>query len=98
MKEELFNELVESVKQGGAILQGEINASRTFEYNPPNVQLIRKKYGLSQAKFANLFGISVSTLQNWEQGRRKPDGPAKVLLKVAEKHPDAIIDALHNSS
>ncbi|RMD99412.1 MAG: helix-turn-helix domain-containing protein [Calditrichaeota bacterium] len=96
MKENLFNELVESVKEGGAILRGEMKPSREFIFEPVDVQSIRKKYGLSQDKFAKLLGISVATLRNWEQGRRKPEGPARVLLKVAAKHPQAVLDAVHN--
>ena len=96
MKEELFIELLESVKQGGAILRGEVEPSREFLLEPINVQAIRKNYGLSQDKFAKLLGISVATLRNWEQGRRKPEGPARVLLRVAAKHPEAVLDAIHN--
>ena len=95
MKEESFKELLDSVKQGGAIMRGEMNPSRVFEFDKINVQSIRKKYGLSQDKFAKLLGISISTLRNWEQGRRKPDGPARILLLVAAKHPEAILDAVH---
>ena len=96
MKEELFSELLESVRQGGAIMRGEMKPSRVFEFDQPDVQSIRKKYGLSQDKFAKLLGISVSTLRNWEQGRRKPEGPARVLLRVVAKHPEAILDVVHN--
>ncbi|MBD3338136.1 MAG: helix-turn-helix domain-containing protein [Candidatus Lokiarchaeota archaeon] len=96
MKEKLFKELLDSVKQGGEIMRGEMKPSRSYEFDQPNVQLIRKKYGLSQEKFATLLGISVSTLRNWEQGRRKPEGPARVLLRVAASHPEAILDAVHN--
>ena len=96
MKKKLFEALLESVKQGGAIMRGETEPSRTFDFDQPNVQLIRKKYGLSQEKFAILLGISVSTLRNWEQGRRNPEGPARVLLRVAARHPEAILDAVHH--
>ncbi|MDZ7341986.1 MAG: helix-turn-helix domain-containing protein [candidate division KSB1 bacterium] len=96
MKDELFEELLESVKQGGAIIRGEMKAGRFFKFDPPDVQLIRKNYGLSQEKFAKLLGISVSTLRNWEQGRRKPEGPARILLRVAATHPQAILDAVHS--
>jgi putative transcriptional regulator len=51
----------------------------------------RAHFKLSQAKFAALLGISVVTLQNWEQGRRQPEGPAKVLLRVAATHPDVLL-------
>lgn len=96
MEDELFNELLESVKQVGAILRGEMKPSRVFEFDQPDVTLIRKKYGLSQEKFAALLGISASTLRNWEQGRRKPEGAARVLLRVAATHPEAILEAVHN--
>ena len=96
MKKQLFEELLSSVKQGGAIMRGEMKASRTFDFDKPNVQLIRKQYGLTQQKFATLLGISISTLRNWEQGRHNPEGPARVLLRVAATHPEAILDALHH--
>lgn len=53
---------------------------------------IREQFGLSQDKFADLVGISVGTLRNWEQGRRKPEGPARVLLRVASRHPEVLLD------
>ena len=59
-----------------------------------DARAIREHYGLSQEKFASLMGISVATLRNWEQGRRSPEGPAKVLLKVASKYPEAVLDVV----
>jgi len=56
------------------------------------IQALRESLRLSQAKFSALLGISVDTLQNWEQGRRSPTGPAKVLLKVAALHPEVILE------
>ena len=94
MKDELFEELVASVKEGGAILRGETEAARETEFEDPDVVAIRQEYGLSQAKFAALLGISVRTLQNWEQGRRHPQGPARVLLRVAARHPKAVLDTV----
>lgn len=93
MKKELFNELLESVKEGGKILKGKAKPSRAYHVKDPEVQKLRKKYGLSQDKFAQLIGISVGTLRNWEQGRRKPEGPARVLLAIVEKHPEAVLDS-----
>lgn len=55
-----------------------------------NASTIRAQFGMSQRQFARMMGISVNTLQNWEQGRRRPDGPARVLLRVAAKHPEAL--------
>lgn len=96
MKKELFEELLESVKQGGAIMRGEMKPSRTFKFPESEVRKIREQYGLSQDKFATLMGISVATLRNWEQGRRKPEGAARVLLRVASKHPEALLDLATN--
>jgi len=92
MEEELFAELLESVREGGAILRGEKEAARTFVVEAPNVKRIRERYKLSQTEFAALLGISTKTLQNWEQGRRQPHGAARVLLQVAAKHPEAVWD------
>jgi len=94
MNDELFQELLASVREGGAILRGKQKPAREFRFEEPDVAAIREEYGLSQTKFAALLGISVRTLQNWEQGRRHPHGPAKVLLRVAAKHPRAVLDAV----
>lgn len=96
MKKELFDELLQSVKQGGAIMKRAMKPSRTFTFPESEVRKIREQYGLSQDKFAILMGISTATLRNWEQGRRKPEGSARVLLQVAEKHPNALLDLASN--
>ena len=96
MKKKLFQELLDSVKQGGAIMKGTIKPLRTFSFPESEVRKIREKYGLSQDKFATLIGISAATLRNWEQGRRKPEGPARVLLRVAATHPDALLNIIAN--
>lgn len=94
MKDELFAQLVASVKEGGKILRGEEEPSRTFSYGALDIKRIRGKYNLTQEQFASMLGISVRTVQHWEQGRRVPEGPAMVLLRVADRHPEAIIDAV----
>lgn len=96
MKKELFDELLESVREGGAILRDEQAPSRVFSFEEPNVRSLREKHGLSQPKFAALMGISVGTLRNWEQGRRQPEGSARVLLRVVERHPEAVFEAVGN--
>jgi len=58
----------------------------------PSVTEIRERTGLSQAKFATLLGVSVRTLQDWEQGRRAPSGAARTLLMVAAKNPRALLE------
>ena len=98
MRDELFEELQASIKQGGKILKGKRKPSREFNYDHPDPKQIRERLGLSQSKFAKLLGISTSTLQNWEQGRRKPEGPAKVLLNVAANYPEAIFNTVFQSS
>jgi putative transcriptional regulator len=97
MKNELFEELLESVREGGTILRGKRSAARRTSVGEPDVQAIRESYGLSQDRFAALLGISVRTLQNWEQGRRHPHGPARVLLRVAAKHPKAVLDVVRKA-
>jgi putative transcriptional regulator len=86
---------LESVREAKAIMRGEKQPSRVFVYDEPNVKTIRRRFKLSQPKFAGLLGISVGTLRNWEQGRRQPEGAARVLLLVAAKHPEAILDTIH---
>lgn len=94
MNEELFAELVASVKEGGAILRGENEPSRVFQLDPVDIKSIRDGYKLTQEEFAAMLGISVRTLRNWEQGRRTPEGPAMVLLRVAARHPEAVLDTV----
>lgn len=94
MKKELFSQLLESVREGGAILWNEREPARAFSFEEPDVRTLREKHGLSQPKFAALMGISVGTLRNWEQGRRKPEGSARVLLWVVEKHPEAVFEVV----
>lgn len=94
MKEDMFNEPLQSIDQAGKIRKEEIEPSRVSVINEPDVAAIRNKYDMSQNDFAHLLGISVATLRNWEQGRRKPQGPAKVLLQIAFKRPKAILESL----
>jgi putative transcriptional regulator len=61
--------------------------------NVPSVSSVRERTGLSQARFAQLLGVSVRTLQEWEQGRRAPSGAARTLLLIAHKNPRALLDA-----
>ena len=59
------------------------------------MRAIRQKTGLSQDRFAYLIGVKPATLRNWEQGRRKPTGPAKALLRILEADPEGVVRALH---
>ena len=94
MKDEVFEELLQSVREGGSILRDERAPSRRFELEEPDVKKVRATYRLSQPKFAALMGISPATLRNWEQGRREPEGSARVLLRVVARHPEAVLDVV----
>ncbi len=95
MKNKNFKDLLTSIDQARKIHAGKIKPGRIFKFYPIIVTNIRKKLHVSQAEFAHLIGVSVDTLQNWEQGRRRPEGPALALLKVAEINPEAVMEALH---
>ena len=86
MKRDIGQEILEGIS---AIKAGK--GKRKNLQMPPDVKAIRNKIGLSQSAFAGLLGVSVRTLQEWEQGRRKPQGPAKALLGVADRHPEALL-------
>ena len=94
MRRKDFDSLVTSIQQAGKIRRGEMKASRVTEFPPINVKAIRQRLKKSQSEFARMIGVSVSTLQNWEQGRRKPEGPARALLKVAAENPEVVSAAL----
>jgi len=78
-------EILEELRQ---IKRGEYGRVTTI----PSVSEVREKTGLSQARFAQLLGVSVRTLQDWEQGRRAPSGAARTLLMVAAKNPRALLE------
>src|SRR5258708_17709057 len=84
-----FAKLVSSIREAGRIRRGEARLSRVTEFAPMDVKAIRRRLGKSQSAFAHMIGVSVSTLQNWEQGRRRPEGPARALIKVAAENPEA---------
>jgi len=94
VKKDMFDQLVASVKEAGKIHRGEAKASRMFVFEPADVRKIREKLHKSQSEFAQMIGVSVATLQNWEQGRRQPEGPARALLVVAAKAPNVVAKAL----
>ena len=95
MQKEMFEELLLSVKEAKDIMRGKKEPSRKFYIEKPDAKEIRKKLHLTQNQFASLMNISIHTLRNWEQGRRQPEGPAKVLLNVANNHPNILIEMLN---
>ena len=95
MEEALFNDLLQSLKEAKAIAHGKAVASRRFKTELPDVKAVREQTGLSQSEFARMMQVSTKTLQNWEQHRRNPTGPAVALLKIVLTAPDLALKALH---
>ncbi len=88
--------ILRGLEQALAIVKGEADPSSYRVHCPKilNVAAIRKKTGMTQERFAQRFGVSVNTLRHWEQGTRNPEGPARTLLKVIDKEPEAVERAL----
>jgi len=95
MEKTLFNDLMQSLKEAKSIAHGQTKASRRIKVEAPDVKSVREHIGLSQSEFAGLMQVSIKTLQNWEQHRRNPTGPAAALLKIVRVAPDVAIKALH---
>lgn len=89
-----FTEIAAGLQDAIAHAKGEANATSEHQPETINVKAIREKTGMSQQHFCATFGISLGTLRHWEQGLRAPRGPARVLLKVVEKNPQAVIEAI----
>jgi len=94
MDDILFSQLKASVEEAAEIARGKAAPSRVFHVCGVNVQHIREKAGLSQRELAELMRVSVRTLQNWEQGRRQPTGPAEALIRIFERAPESAVQAL----
>lgn len=88
--------LIAAAKNARAIARGEADP-KTYRIHVPadvDVAVIRKKLKLSQAEFASHFGIAPGTLKDWEQRRKRPEGPARVLLMIIDREPEAVRRAL----
>jgi putative transcriptional regulator len=85
-------EILEGIEEIKRFKKGEIKLNTRTLNEPSPAKAIREKLKLSQSAFAGLMGVSPRTIQDWEQGRRKPQGPAKSLLRVAEQHPEIFIE------
>jgi putative transcriptional regulator len=89
MNKKNFDLLLGSMREGAQILRGERAPSRRFTVDKKeDVQYVRQTFHASQDAFAKFMGVSVSTLRNWEQGRRRPTGAARVLLTIALRQPE----------
>jgi putative transcriptional regulator len=90
MKRELFEELLESLREAAAITRGELGPAAITRFPAVDTRAIRESFGATQLEFSRTIGVSLATLRNWEQGRRRPQGPARILLLVVAKHPHVV--------
>jgi putative transcriptional regulator len=93
MKRAAFEELLASVKRASEFAR-ERAPARPFQVNALTIKRLRGWTELSQPEFADLLGVELSTLRNWEQGRREPTGPARALLRAIHNDPEHVIRAL----
>ncbi|MBE2220449.1 MAG: helix-turn-helix domain-containing protein [Anaerolineae bacterium] len=85
---DIGNEILEGILEIKAFKAGKVDLKTRELSEPSSAKEIRQELGLSQFAFAGLMGVSLRTVQDWEQGRREPSGPAKSLLRIAEQHPE----------
>jgi len=96
MDKQHFQQLVKGVREMKRHIAGKsVRGARTSEFFEPDVRAIREAAKISQTQFAKLIGVNVRTLQNWEQHRTRPTGPARALLKIVASDPKSAIEALH---
>jgi putative transcriptional regulator len=91
-----FNQLVKGIREMKQHMAGKpVRGARTTSVDEPDVRAIRKAADISQSQFARLIGVNLRTLQNWEQRRTRPTGPARALLKIVASNPKSALEALH---
>jgi putative transcriptional regulator len=100
MSKKAFNKIAAGLKDAIAIARGEAGRASYRVHVPADVDVgrIRRKLKLSQSDFAARFGIAPGTLRDWEQKRKRPEGPARILLVVIEREPDAVERAIRAST
>jgi putative transcriptional regulator len=96
MARKAFEKIMSGLEDALAYADGDVSrgAVHKVEVKEVDIVALRKRLGLSQDKFALLFGFSAKTVRNWEQGIRHPEGPARILLQVIEREPEAVMRAL----
>ena len=95
MDKQHFDQLVKGVREMKRHVAGKaVRGAKSTELSVPSVRSIREAAQISQSQFAKLMGVNLRTLQNWEQERTKPTGPARALLKIVASDPKAL-EALH---
>lgn len=92
MKDELFAELLDSVKEAGEIRRGEREPARVTVVDAPDVAAFRAEHNLTRDELAGVLCVNVRTIESWEQKRRSPSGAARMLLQVAVRHPETVLE------
>jgi len=89
-------QILGSIRRTREVLRGEVDGAYVTVHTPESVDVkaIRERLGMSQSKFAKSFGLEVATVRSWEHGRRRPEGAARVLLRVIDREPEAVQRAL----
>ena len=96
MDKQHFEQLIKGIREMKRHVAGKVvRGARVTEMTEPDIRGIREAAKISQTQFAKLIGVNVRTLQNWEQNRTRPAGPARALLKIVASNPKAAIEALH---
>jgi len=98
---EAGNSIIAGLKDAIAYAQGDATRGREYSVRVPDyvdVKAIRKRLRLTQVAFAQCFGFQLSSVRNWEQGRRYPEAPARAFLTVIEREPEAVYRALNQST
>lgn len=96
MSKRALNKIMQGVEEARAYLEGTADKSRYRVHVPRaiNVKKIRRRLGLSQEAFAETYGFALSAVRDWEQGRRRPERSARILLRIVEREPEAVTRAL----
>jgi putative transcriptional regulator len=94
MSKKAFEAIEQGLREAIEYGKGNTAGARAHEVEVPDVASARKRLNLTQREFSKVFALPLSTIRNWEQGARTPEGPARVLLKVIEQEPRAVMRAL----
>lgn len=96
MSKRAFDKIMQGIKEAGAYLDGSADKSRYRVHVPEKIDVrkIRRRRSLSQEAFAQKYGFALSAVRDWEQGRRRPERSARILLKLVDKEPEAVSRAL----
>ena len=94
MTTDAYNSIASGLKDAIAHAEGDESRAKAHKVHVIDVRAVREKLGMTQSQFASAFGVSIATVRNWEQGRRVPRGPARVLLLVIDQAPEVVQEAL----